>query len=71
MDSMVSTELARQGRSKTWLAQQLGTSRENLYRILRNDNISIQTTIRLGQILNINFVEFIGKQINENSLKNK
>lgn len=54
---MIEAELKKQGRSKTWFAQQICCTRENVYRILRNENIDYQLLKRISIVLNVNFTE--------------
>ena len=55
LGKMIKAELARQGRSITWLAAQINCSRENLYQIFRNPWIHAETLYKIGQALDCDF----------------
>lgn len=52
---IIKTELVRQGRSITWLAQQIGCTRENLYQLFRNRWIHAETLFKIGMALDFDF----------------
>ena len=49
-------ELKRQGRSVTWLAQQLGMERPSLYYTFRQNSIDMALLLRISFCLNHNFL---------------
>ena len=51
----IKAELARQGRSITWLAQQIGYTRENLYKIMRRDWIYTDVLFKICDALDYDF----------------
>lgn len=55
LGKMIKAELARQGRSITWLAAQIHCSRENLYQLFRNQWIHAETLYKIGQALDYDF----------------
>ena len=52
---LIKAELARQGRSITWLAQQIGCTRENLYKIMRRNWIYTDTLFKISDALDHDF----------------
>jgi lambda repressor-like predicted transcriptional regulator len=52
---MIRQELKRQGRSITWLAQNVNCSRENLYKIFRRPWIYTDLLMQISEALNYNF----------------
>jgi len=55
LGKMIKAELARQGRSITWLAAQIHCSRENLYQLFRNPWIHAETLFKIGIVLDYDF----------------
>ena len=51
----IKAELVRQGRSITWLAQQIGCTRENLYKIMRRNWIYTDTLFKISDALDHDF----------------
>ncbi len=47
LGKMIKAELARQGRSITWLAHQIDCTRENLYQLFRNPWIHAETLYKI------------------------
>jgi len=52
---LIKAELARQGRSITWLAKQLGCSRQNAYKIFNRKWIYTDLLLRICDILDYDF----------------
>ena len=52
---LIKAELARQGRSITWLAKQLGCSRQNAYKILNRKWIYTDLLLKICDILDYDF----------------
>lgn len=52
---MIRQELKRQGRSITWLAQNVNCSRENLYKIFRRPWIYTDLLMQISEALGYNF----------------
>ena len=50
-------ELKRQGRTVTWLAQQLGMERTSLYYTFRQNSIDLQLLLRISAFTNHNFLQ--------------
>ena len=55
LGQIVKAELARQGRSITWLAQQVGCSRENLYKVFRHKWIYTDLLFQISEALDYDF----------------
>lgn len=53
--NLIRTELERQGRSITWLAEEVHCSRENLYKILRNSWINTDLLFKVSDVLHHDF----------------
>ena len=53
--AMIRNELARQGRSVHWLADELHTDRSNMYRILKKPYMDTDMLRRISLCLNHNF----------------
>ncbi len=51
----IKAELTRQGRSITWLAQQIGYTRENLYKIMRRKWIYTDVLFKICDALDYDF----------------
>ena len=51
----IKAELARQGRSITWLAHQIGCTRENLYKIMRREWIYTDVLFKISDALDHDF----------------
>jgi len=52
---MIKAELQRQGRTITWLAKQLGYSRENMYKIFNRKWIYSDLLLRVSVIMDCDF----------------
>ena len=55
LGQIVKAELIRQGRSITWLAQQVGCSRENLYKVFRHKWIYTDLLFLISEALDYDF----------------
>lgn len=60
---LIQNVLKSQGRSVTWLANELGCCRTNLYLIFRKQYIDIELLIRIAKILDHNFFADIAKSL--------
>lgn len=52
---LIKAELTQQGRSITWLAKQVGYTRENLYKIMRRDWIYTDLLFKICIALDYDF----------------
>lgn len=52
---LIKAELTRQGRSITWLAEQVGCTRENLYKIMRREWIYTDLLFKICDALDHDF----------------
>ena len=57
LGQIVKTELARQCRSITWLAQQVSCSRENLYKVFRHKWIYTDLLFQISEALDYDFFQ--------------
>jgi len=55
LGKLIKVELARQGRSITWLAEQINCTRENLYKLFKSPWINTYTLFKIGEALDYNF----------------
>ena len=55
LGKIIKTELTQQGRSITWLAQQVGCSRENLYKVFRHKWIYTDLLFKICDALDFDF----------------
>ena len=53
----IQNELKRQGRTVTWLAQQLCMERTSLYYIFRQNSIDMELLLRISYFLDHNFLQ--------------
>lgn len=56
-------ELARQGRTITWLAGEVHCTRENLYRLFRHSYISTDTLFKICKALQHDFFKECSEQL--------
>ena len=54
---LIHEELKRQGRSVTWLAQQLGMERTSLYYTFRQNSIDVELLLRISAFMEHNFLQ--------------
>lgn len=55
--NLIKTELERQGRSITWLAEEVHYSRENLYKVFRRPWINTDLLFKISGVLHHDFFE--------------
>lgn len=60
---IIREELRDQGRTVTWLAQQLNTHRRACYRIFDNYSIDTQLLFRISKLLGKNFFAIYSKSL--------
>ena len=53
----IRNELKEQGRTVSWLAQQLGMERTSLYYVFRQNSIDMELLLRISFLLGHNFVQ--------------
>lgn len=71
LGKMIKAELARQGRSITWLAKQIDCTRENLYQLFRSPWLHSHTLYKISKALDCDFFKlcsyyFISNREKEN-----
>lgn len=69
LGKMIKAELARQGRSITWLAKQIDCTRENLYQHFRAPWIHTHTLYKISKALDYDFFKVCSDYYNANSVK--
>lgn len=74
--NLIKAELARQGRSITWLANQMNCSRQNAYKIFRRKWIYTDLLLKICGILDYDFFKCFSewyeqkdKSVNKSSLE--
>lgn len=60
----IETELRRQGRGATWLAQRLHCDRTNVYNIFKREGIDTILLQRIGAVLGRNFFALYCQEYN-------
>lgn len=65
LGKLIKAELVRQGRSITWLAEQLNCTRANLYKLFRNPWINTQTLFKVCKALDHDFFKDCSEWQNE------
>ena len=55
LGKLIKAELMRQGRSITWLAEQINCTRENLYKLFKSPWINTYTLFKIGEALDYDF----------------
>ena len=63
--NLIKDELARQGRSITWLAKQLGFSRQNAYKIFNRSWIYTDLLLKISDLLDYDFFKCYSDWRNE------
>ena len=53
---MIRAELKEQGRTITWFAKAINTTRTNVYKILDKESIDLKLLIRISKLLHKNFL---------------
>ena len=55
---MIKAELKRQGRTITWLAQQFGYTRENMYKTLSRSWLRTEHLLKISVIMDCDFFQY-------------
>ena len=61
----IKKELERQGKTITWLAEQLPCHRTNVYRIFEKPSIDTRILLHISRILEYNFFADLTKELEE------
>jgi len=69
LGNLVKEELRRQGRSTTWLAGQLGCTRDNLYKIFNHSFMNTDLLFKISSALQHDFFKDCSAYLNVKSLK--
>lgn len=59
----IEQELRLQGRSVSWFARQLPTSRVNVYDIFRRESVDTRLLMRISILLNHNFFTHLSREL--------
>lgn len=59
----IKAELQRQGKTVSWLSEQLGMDRSNVYRILRSPSCDTILLVRLSHILHTDFFHLFSERV--------
>lgn len=62
---LVRTKLRERAHTCVWLAEQMGCSRTNLYKIFNKQHVNSRDLEKLSVILNYNFFEVLSNEIQE------
>lgn len=54
---IIRDKLNEQGRSVTWLAQQIPCSRNHMYKIFNNSSINTDLLLRIAKVMDYNFFQ--------------
>lgn len=71
LGKLIKAELTRQGRSITWLANQIDCTRENLYKLFKSPWISTYTLFKIGKALDFDFFKLCSDYFNIRRKKEK
>ena len=59
--NMIRAELKAQGRTVTWFAKAIHTTRTNVYKILDKESIDLKLLIRISKLLHYDFLLEVSK----------
>jgi len=62
---LIKAELARQGRSITWLASQVNCTRENMYKLFQRPWINTDLLFQISKALDYDFFKVCSKHYQE------
>lgn len=71
LGKLIKAELTRQGRSITWLANQIDCTRENLYKLFKSPWINTNTLFKIGKALDFDFFKLCSDYFNERKNEEK
>lgn len=61
----IKAQLEKQGHTTTWLAEQLGYHRTNLYKIYEKQTIDTGVLLRISKIMHFDFFKLYSDEIND------
>ena len=67
---MIRAELKAQGRTVTWFAQAIHTTRTNVYKIMDKESIDLKLLIRISKLLHYDFLSECSKAYRDELQKN-
>lgn len=68
---LIKTKLKERAHTCVWLAEQMGCSRTNLYKIFNKKYVGSRDLEKLSLILNFNFFEVLSKEMSEELSRKK
>jgi len=66
---IIRQKMEERGHTVSWLAQQYGCSRVNMYKIFNKHSIDTQTLMRLSILLDFDFFELYGQEYQQRRQK--
>lgn len=63
--ALIKEELARQGRSVTWLARNIPCDRAGLYRVFGKNSIDTQMLVRISELLGRDFFKLYSEAVGQ------
>ncbi len=54
---LIKSELKRQGRTVSWLAEKIFCEKSNIYKMFRRKSIDLEQLMRISEALNHNFLK--------------
>ena len=63
---LIKAELARQGRSITWLAAQVNCTRENMYKLFQRQWINTDLLFQISKALDYDFFKVCSEHLQKN-----
>ncbi|MBR4350069.1 MAG: XRE family transcriptional regulator [Bacteroidales bacterium] len=55
---LIQQTLKKQGRSPSWLAEQINCNRDNIYKIYQRSNINTELLMHISIVLKVDFFEY-------------
>lgn len=55
---LIRQTLEKQGRSPSWLAEQINCNRDNIYKIYQRSNINTELLMHISIVLKVDFFEY-------------
>lgn len=69
LGKLIKAELARQGRTATWLAKQVHRTPENLYKVFRQQWVTMPLLFEISKVLDYDFFKHCSDFLKEQKLK--
>lgn len=71
MGRLIKAELARQGRTATWLARQVHCTPENIYKVCRQQYVTMHLLFEISLALDHDFFEACSKHLKKQKQKSQ